>query len=707
MKKHLWAAVLTASLLAVSVTGCGNSNDPMISETLASSGADGETEVSGEGEGQAAYAGAAAEDVIVVSEMFTDRDLSGGYDASEAEEIILSEGDVTITKEGVYLISGSLKDGMIIIDADDSAKVQLVLDGVDINNSTNAAIYVKQADKVFITLAEGSRNSLTSSGYTVLDNNIDGVIFAKSDLTINGTGSLTVNAAQGHGIVTKDDLKITGGEVTVTSEDHGLSGKDSVRVTNCTLQITSGKDGIHSENDAKEEKGFIYIAGGTVNVVSEGDGISAGNVIQIDGGTIDILAGGGSTNRSTATDENGDAVSTKGIKASGELLINQGTIDIDSQDDAVHSNSEVVINGGELSLATGDDGIHGDEAAKVRGGNINISTSYEGIEGTQVEISGGTISLYATDDGLNAGGGRDQSGFGGMFGGMFGGESFGGGRRGGDRSGDTNENPSADVSADTTGESYILISGGTIYVRADGDGLDSNGTLTVTGGEVYVSGPENGANGAIDYESSGQITGGTVVAVGNSAMAMNFGDSSTQGSIMINTNNHASGTEITLKDASGKELVQYTSECSFNSVVISCPELVLGGTYTITAGEESTEVTLSDSLIYGSGFGGGGFGGGGMMPGGNRGGGRMTEDGQMPEGMEIPEGGQMPEGMEIPDGGKQNGGRMPEGMEIPDGGQMPEGMEIPDGGKQNGGRMPEGMGMPGGGMSGGMGPGRR
>ena len=663
MKKSFWAAALITCLVAASVTGCGNIDDGLISETLVISETEGETAGFGTGEGQAPYAGTSAENVIEVSEMFTDRDLSAEYDVSEAERITLSEGDVTITEEGAYLISGSLKDGMIIVDTDDSAKVQLVLDGVDINNSTNAAIYVKQADKVFITLAEGSQNSLTSGGYTALDgNNIDGVIFAKSDLTINGTGRLIVNAAEGHGVVTKDDLKVTGGVITVTSKNHGLSGKDSVRMTNCTLLITSEKDGIHSENSENEEKGFVYIADGTVNVVSEGDGISAGNVIQIDGGTIDILAGGGSTNKSTATDENGDVVSTKGIKASGELLINQGTIDIDSQDDAVHSNSDVVINGGELSLATGDDGIHGDEAAKIRGGNIIISTSYEGIEGTQVEISGGTVSLYATDDGLNAGGGNDRSGFGGMFGG---GERFGGGR-GGAWSGDTNENPSADVSADTTGESYILISGGTIYVRAEGDGLDSNGALTVTGGEVYVSGPQNGANGAIDYETSGQITGGTVVAAGNSAMAMNFGNSSTQGSIMLATSNHASGTVVTLKDSTGKELVRYTSECSFNSVVVSCPALVLGGTYTVTAGEESTEVTLSDSLIYGNGS---GFGGGGMMPGGNRGGG-----GRMPEGMEMPEGGRMPEGTE-----------------------MPEGMEIPNGGQMHGG-----MGMPGG-----MGPGRR
>lgn len=166
--------------------------------------------------------------------------------------------------------------------------------------------------------------------------------------------------------------------------------------------------------------------------------------------------------------------------------------------------------------------------------------------------------------------------------------------------------------------SHIQISGGIIRVRAEGDGLDSNGDLLISGGEIYVSGPENGANGALDYERNGQITGGILVAVGNSAMAMNFGAASTQGAVLLTTASCPAGTAVTLKASAGKELVSYVSESAFNSVVVSCPELTLGGTYTVTAGKESAEVALSDSLIYGSGsgFGGGGFGHGGGMHGG-------------------------------------------------------------------------------------------
>ncbi|MCM1542189.1 MAG: carbohydrate-binding domain-containing protein [Blautia sp.] len=801
------SVVMAGCLAAVSLAGCGDDGMEGVSESLAGVDGSGLTAgssasgQSGAGDGQAAYTSAGG--IIVASEMFTDRDLSGAYDAAEAKEVVLSGEDVTITKEGVYLLSGTMADGTVIVDADKNDKVQLVLDGVDIDNDAGAAIYVKEADKVFVTLAEGSENILTSRGYASLDgNNIDGVIYAKSDLVINGTGSLTVNAEQGHGIVSKDDLKITGGVVTVTAEKQGLSGKDSVRIGGGTIQITSGKDGVHAENDEDAEKGYVYISDGTIQVASGGDGISAGSVIQMDGGTVDVTAGGGSANRTVVVDESGDAVSAKGIKAAAELAVNQVVLSIDSQDDAIHSDLNVIINGGELSLATGDDGIHANETATVTGGTIYISESYEGIEGNNVEISGGTIRLYARDDGLNAAGGNDQSGFGGMFGGgeRFGnmesggwepgnrgnggwgfgndgsggwnpgsaggenlrpddigtggnfgngendgwnpgdaegenqgsddggnggwnpgnagnenwrpgdignggnfgngenggwnpgeaggenqrpddignggnlgngenggwnpgdaagenrrpdgigngGENFGNGGNGGwnpadvgsggwnpgiaggddqrpdgignmepgnggGNTGNTaNGNDSVDLDSDI---SHIWISGGVIYVRADGDGVDSNGNLLVSGGEVYISGPENGANGAIDYERNGQITGGIVVAAGNSGMAMNFGNASTQGSIMVTIANHASGTAVTLRDSEGKELISYTPECAYNSLVVSSPEMVLGGTYIIAAGEESTEVTLSDSLIYGFGFGMGGFGNG-RMPGG-------------------------------------------------------------------------------------------
>ena len=602
----LMAGIVAGSMMICGLGGCAAKTDEIvIGETLASTAASG-TEIS-------------ADTIADASEMFTDRDLAGEYTENGSSVITLGEGDVIISEEGTYILRGSVENAVVIVDADENAKIQLVLDGVNISNEDGAAIYIRTADKVFITLADGTVNTLENGGsYTAIDdNNIDAVIFSKCDLTINGSGSLNITATAGHGIVSKDDLRVTGGTVTVSAEKHGLSGKDSVRITDADLNITAGKDGIHSENADKEDKGFVYIESGSLNIVADGDGISAGAYLQIDGGEFALTAGGGSSNKTTAKDEDGDTVSTKGIKAEGQLTVNGGTFLINSQDDALHTNGSMTVNRGEFTIATGDDALHADETTTVNGGTINISTCYEGVEGNDVVISGGYLKLYATDDGLNAAGGNDGSGFGGMFGGSFGGS-----------------------------DSSILISGGEIYINADGDGIDSNGDLTVTGGTIYVSGPESDGDGALDYDGTGQITGGTLVAVGRSGMAMNFGDTSTQGSILISTANCAAGTEVVLKDADGNVMVSYTAESSFNSVVVSCPGLEQGGTYSVMAGDEAYEVTL-ESLIYGSGMGagfGGGMGGGrpGNGNGGDRQQGSELPDGERPE---PPEGaGNMPGG---------------------------------------------------------------
>ena len=604
----IFAAAMAVSLEMLSLAACGSEQPKTMTDTL-DRGDSVTTFRQDQGAGDAAAASGQDQEtgfthmnLLTVEDMFTDRDLRGDYDESESIAIALTDSGtvcsssgvtvqgntVTVTKEGVYILSGNL-NGMIIVDAPDSAKVQLVLKGVQIDNGTNAAVYAREADKLFITLAEGTQNRLSSGGYENLDgNNIDGTVFSKCDLTINGPGNLTVDAGQGNGIVTKDDLVIAGGVITVTAGGHGLEGKDSVRIADGHLNITVGRDGIHSENNDDQEKGFVYAAGGNLVIVSDGDGISAGYCLQLDGGNFSIIAGGGSNNRTVKTDENGDAVSTKGIKASGNFVINGGTYTVDAQDDTLHAGGNLTVNGGILELLTGDDGLHSDETVTVAGGSLNIVNGYEGIEGTDVVIAGGEIRMNVTDDGLNAAGGNDRSG----FGGFWGGDRFGG------------------------SDSTLTISGGKLYIRAAGDGIDSNGDLVVTGGEVYVSGPENGANGALDYNGTGQITGGTLVAVGASQMAMNFGDTSTQGSILTNVPDCRAGDVIQLKDAQGNILVSYTAESSFNSVVVSCSQLKQGETYTVTAGSSEVKVTL-DNLIYGNGMGGfGGPGGRGGMGGG-------------------------------------------------------------------------------------------
>lgn len=577
------------------------------------------------------------QDRVTASDVFSDRDLETGYDKNSAVVIKLngdsascnsdavkaSGSKITITDEGTYIISGTLKDGMIVVDADKSSKIQIVLNGANISSLTSAALYVLKADKVFITTAAKSENTLSNGGtYKAVDgNNIDSVIYSKEDLTLNGEGSLVIDAKAGHGIVSKDSLVLASGEYNITAEKHGISGKDDVSVAGGNYKIVSGKDGIHAENADDESLGFVYISDGTFDITSEGDGISGAAFGQIENGSFKIKTGGGceaaSNNHepemgeahrpgqwggkegtppddapaeATEKSDSANTASIKGVKADGDLYLDGGEFEINSEDDSLHSNNNVIITKGNYQLASGDDGIHAGSDAVISDGTINISSSYEGIEGKTINISGGDISLVSSDDGLNASGGADSSGY---------------GRRG--------------DSFSSSDDVYISISGGTIHINASGDGVDSNGNLAISGGQTYVSGPSNSGNGALDYNGEAVISGGIFAALSVSGMAQNFSQSSTQGAMLVMAEGGVSGDEISLTGQDGKVLVSWKAEKDYSCVNISCPELVKGETYTLTAGKTVSEITMQD-LIYGEG--GMAGKGGGKAPGG-MGGGRV------------------------------------------------------------------------------------
>ena len=283
-----------------------------------------------------------------------------------------------------------------------------------------------------------------------------------------------------------------------------------------------------------------------------------------------------------------DSVSMKGLKSATATVITGGTFTIDSADDAVHTNGTMDIDGGSFTIATGDDAMHADTSLTIRDGTIDITACYEGIESAAITVSGGTVSVVSSDDGFNASLGKASS-------------------QGDAMSGDS---------------STLVITGGEITVNADGDGLDSNGTITVSGGTVYVEGPTNSGNGALDFGSTGTITGGTVVAAGSTGMDVNFGTDSTQGSILYDLDSvQEAGTAITLTDSSGNVLASYTPQKQFQSVVISAAGIEKGGTYTLTVGTATYSIEMTD-IIYGTGNEMGGNMGGGNMGGGNMGGGR-------------------------------------------------------------------------------------
>lgn len=641
--------------------------------------------------------------------------------------VSISGNIITISKEGTYVLSGALSEGQIIVDAD-SAKVQLVLDNADITCASSAAIYVKNADKTFITLAEGSENILmnTAEYETIDDNNIDAVIFSKDDLTLNGKGTLTINSEYGHGIVSKDDLKLVGGTCNITAKTHALSGKDSVRIAAGTYNLTSGKDGIHSENADDDEKGFVYIASGDFTIESTGDGIDASYVVQIDDGDFDITAGDGAENATktnnempgggtggnmgggapggdkpsgeapsgeapsggpssdsdsgkqtgqtppdkpgtdtsdgqqsdknsqskdaadsttasgassdtgsesasftlsdadsendSSTSSDADSTSTKGIKSDGALYVNGGTYTINSADDSFHSNSDVTINDGTYTISSGDDGIHADSALLVNGGTITVTESYEGLEGLNITINDGKIDITASDDGMNAAGGNDASGFGGRGGDGFKGmQAPDAAQKPDDTSENTQKPNDTSDTAQTTGnitvaaqksdntsvasqdtdiasddEMWMVINGGYVHVLAGGDGLDSNGDLTINGGEVYVDGPSDNGNSAIDYgdKSSFYINGGTVVAVGSGGMAEDVSSDSKQQVAFVKLDSQVNAGDVILKDADGNEIISYTVQKKYDCVIISTADLQAGQTYILSASGNESEVSL-------------------------------------------------------------------------------------------------------------------
>ncbi|HAJ97667.1 MAG TPA: dockerin type 1 [Ruminococcus sp.] len=588
---------------------------------------------------------------INTSGIFTERDLRTDYTINTT---IALDGDsaeiqgngatvdgsvITITEEGVYAVSGTLTDGQIVVNAD-GAKVQIVFMNADITCSSAPAVYVENAKKVFLTLADGSTNTISDGADYAdqTDGAPDATIYSKDSLTINGTGSLTVNGNYNEGITSKDDLVIAGGNITVNSVGNAVKGKDYIAIADGNITINAGGDGLKATNATDEGMGFVYIQGGTLNITAEEDGIQAETEFVAEGGNVTVNSGGGTANAqphmgdmmggfggggmggfgrggwSQAETQNGTqptppdgqtppewnqdgtqhapadgmpeaqtentahvanggnivnlvetnidtnsadtstedtTISTKGIKAGTILYIGSGSFDVNTADDALHSNGDLYIAGGEISLSAGSKGIHADAKAEISSGTVNITESYEGIEAKDILVSGGTVNVVSSDDGFNASDGSDE------------------GARG------------------NAVSCSLTISGGNVYVNAGGDGLDSNGDLLVSGGIVIVDGPTNSGNGSLDSNSSLQCTGGLLVAVGASGMA-EYPEGTQETIVMTTASSHEGGTLVTICDADGNEIFSYEPSKSWNSFIVSSSVLESGQTYTAYIGGTST-----------------------------------------------------------------------------------------------------------------------
>ena len=567
---------------------------------------------------------------------FTDREKSGSYKVSEAVKITLNKttatvsgsgakadgSTITITEEGVYVVSGTLEDGQIIVDASDSDKVQIVLDGVHINCETNAAIYVREADKVFITLAENSSNTLGGGNeYTQIDDNtVDGVIFSKSDLVCNGTGSLTIEADYKHGIVSKDDLVITGGTYKIAAADNGITAKDQIKILNGSFGIDAANSTVKAKNTDDAELGNIYIAGGVFTVKAEQDGFHATGSIVVDDGTITVNSG------------------DDGFHAELDTIIRGGTILVEKSNEGLEG-KRVVVNGGDITVNASDDGINaansGDDGANAaNSGDGGVNAANSGDDGANATNPGANAAGSGDDDSNAASSNNDSSaavnsGDDSSISGAADGkeppqmppdtengsdmqpsqdfdpenapsggnapQNFDPGNAPSD--GDAPQMMQGGPGGGGNSELYIKITGGTLTVSADGDGLDSNGGLLVTGGTTIVYGPTSDGDSALDYDGSAIVSGGILAAIGSAGMVESFDEDSTQPVITYYcTETQSADTAITLTDSDGSALFTVTPEKAYASIVLTCPEIKLDATYTLAAGTDNEEITLTDII---------------------------------------------------------------------------------------------------------------
>ena len=531
----------------------------------------------------------------------------------DSSNVSIDGSTLTITSGGSYSISGTLKDGQIVVDCSDSDKVNIILNGVDVSCSSTSPIYINNADKTIITLADSSDNTITDSRNAKTDDDTDkdisgSAIYSKDDLTINGNGNLTVTGNYNNGIVCKNDLKLSGGNITVKALNNGIKGSDSVTIKNdVAIDISCDGDGIKTDYDttSNKDKGYIHIESGNITIKSIGDCLKADTYITIDNGTFDLTSNGGYTNGTShnndmggmtppndfnpnqdgdmtppsdfnpnqdgdmtppsdfnpnqdnqnSSDTSSDSETTlksKNISADGDITINSGTFNLNASNDCIHSNSNIIINDGTFTINAGSKGIHSDYDCTINGGNIEVQNSYEGIEGTNIYVNDGTINITSSDDGFNAC--------------------------------DNTETATGSNGFNVSSNAYLEFNGGYTYVNASGDGLDSNGDIKFNGGVVVVEGPTISANGPLDCGDDNNIItidGGTLIAGGAIGMFEIPDSTSTQNTIYSVSTSAKAGDTIVLADENNNVISAIKTSKDMSGVIFSSKDIETGKTYHI------------------------------------------------------------------------------------------------------------------------------
>ena len=465
---------------------------------------------------------------------------------------------VTISSKGTYVISGTLNNGQIKVKTDDTDPVKIILNGASITNTSTSPLFVDKAVKVVLILNAETTNTITDgASYSDVAEGQNAAIFSQSYLSIFGQGTLTVNGKYKDGITGKDGLVIKSGNITVNATDDGIRGKDYLHIYNGKITVTSGGDGLTSNDESETTTGIVRIENGTFKITAGGDGINAASSLTTLEGDFNVISGGGSSKTVSAM------YSAKAIKAAG-LVTLAGTFNLNAAEDAIHSDTDVTLNAGTFAISAADDGIHATSNIIINNSNISITKSEEGIEAKFITYNNANISVVSNDDCSNS---------------------------------------TAGNRTEANDGSHTTINGGTLILSgANGDPLDSNGSITMKSGTVIIQGPSKQPEVPIDYNGTFNLDGGFLIAAGiASNMTQAPSTSSAQKSVRLFFNSTlTAGTLFNIQDESGNSLVTFKPERSYSAIVFSSSEITSSKTLKIYTGGTSTGTSTGGLLTGGS-----------------------------------------------------------------------------------------------------------